>query len=513
MIEDLLRGWAAMEAALPDYEAAQRYYTGKIDEVFASERIRQQLAETGRRYRFNLAKIPVEQLADRIELVAVTAPDQTTINEEIEAIWQANDLDVHYADLVLKTCEYGDAYMMVWPVDDEDGLDQALTQAGVQFSVHAPLHARMMYDPENPRRKDFFIQRWEVREPDGTDRWYVILWYVDRFERWRSRQGGALTEAAGWELDERDDDLDPVVEHAFGNIPFFHHRIKTLPYGTPAHYAGYGCQDAVNKSLITQLTTTDSHGFPQRYALTDTGAELSQNNDGPDFPEDDQATLDGSIRGGQSSNLRGGPGVLLELTGKKAVGQFAAADPAAFLDPAAFYIRLMAQLTGTPLHYFDPTGGVPSGESLKVADAPLARSADRAQTMLHSPVVETWQFALDLAGAGADIPLDIRWAPSHVATSTDDWTVVQAKQAAGVPQDKTLVEAGYEPSQVRTWLDQEAEAMDLNRRVALLNTMADAIQKLGAATALGAIDQATVNALVNQLMPQAVPAPGSEEAA
>jgi len=517
MIEDVVHGWASLDAAAPGYLKAKHYYEGDVDEVFSSVRIRAAIAETGLRYRFNLAKTPVETLADRVELVAVTAPDQASISERIEEVWDANDMDVHYPDLILRTFEFGDGYLGVFPLEQEDDEaqdDPEAVAAGVEIVYHSPLNNRMIYDPENGRRKLFFIKRWPVFRPGVEEPlWRVDLWYPDMVERWISKTGGDLKRAEGWqEYTEPDEDgADWELVNPFGEIPFFHHR-NALPYGKPVHFAAYGCQDAINKSLITQLTTMDSHGFPQRYRLIDQDSATEGGAPGPDFPDDaDAATGNGSLVGGEGTGLRGGPGTMLELVGKGSVGQFPAADPTVFLDPASFYVRLMAQLTSTPLHYFDPSGEVPSGESLKVADAPLTKSAERAHVMLRGTIVETWSFILRLLGVQVD-RLDVRWAPAQVATGTDDWNVIETKQRAGVPQHQTLVEAGYESEQVMAWLDQEGEAMDLARRLALLNTMADAIQKLGAGVGLGVIDEATAQQIIAQIVPQTMPAPGTEEA-
>src|SRR5690606_19596793 len=127
-----------------------------------------------------------------------------------------------------------------------------------------------------------------------------------------------------------DDDQDPdawSLDNPTERVPFVHYRTAT-PYGRPVHRAAYSPQDAINKLLITQLTTTDSHGWPQRYALTDRGADLDTASDVPDW--DDDADSDDGVEnrlGGTVSQLRSGPGTIMDLVGKRAVGQFDAANP------------------------------------------------------------------------------------------------------------------------------------------------------------------------------------------
>lgn len=464
MIDDLVHGWTEMDNALPAYEKAEAYFDGCIDEVFGSARMRRLAAETAERYRFNFIKTAVTVLAHRVELLAVTAPGNGAANTAIEDIWDANDMDVHYPDLILRAFKYGDAYLMAWPLYTDDPTttaDDELVASGVELTVHSPMNCRLIYDPENERRKLFFIKRWKLRQPGGVV-WRVDLYYPDHIEQWVSTAGVDTGSTDGWQPWPADEN-DPeswVLDNPYGEIPFFHHR-NALPYGVPEHRDGYGCQDAINKALITQLSTMESLGWPQRYALTETGAELDQNNDAPLW-NDDAATSDASMNGtgypddnntlrvSPSSRLHGAPGTLLELQGMKSVGQFDAAEPAVFTDPAQFYIRSMAQITETPLHAFDPSGDTPSGESLKVAEAPLVKRAQNREVMLRGPVQETWKFALRVRGITVE-RIDVRFAPAESATGKSDWETVALKQEAGVPKDQTLIEAGYEPELVSTW--------------------------------------------------------------
>lgn len=512
MINDLIAGWTELQDALPGYLEAERYYEGDVDEVFANPVARAAIARTGERYRFNLAKTPVNVMADRVEIASIIAPDSDAVSQTIEDIWDANDMAVHYPDLFRMSFEYGDAYLQVWPVEEEQGdddvmvADDTLRRVRVELTSHHPKNCRVVYDPENPRRKAFVLKRWPVRD-DATTRWRVDLYYPDRIERWVSLPNVNPNTVDAWQpfLDADQDINDWEIENPYGEIPFFHYRTG-LPYGVPEHAAGYSTQDALNKLLITQLTTTDSHGWPQRWALTEAGAELDQAGDGPNW-EDDTDLDEGGVEHplGIPSAMKSGPGTIMDLVGKRAVGQFEAADPGVFLEPATFYIRLMAQMTTTPLHYFDPSGDVPSGESLKVADAPLTKKVERREAMFKSPIQETWLFALMLLGQTVD-RLDIRWVPVEASAGKTDWEIAQAKQDAGVPRHQALVETGYEAEQVEQWMADEGSALDLVRRVELIGLMADAIQRLGSGVGLGVLSPEQASAIIDRIVGEAIAA-------
>lgn len=507
-LTDLITGWKAMEDALPDYLRAETYYEGKAEEVFASVRIEQKLRTTANRYRFNLAKTPVQVLADKIELAAVTGGTDA-VTEKIKEISDANNLEVEFPDLIRMALEYGDSYLMAWLLDPEDTPadvqpDPELEAARVELVVHNPKHNRMMYDPSNRRRKWFYIRRWCVDRPGGLTVWRVDLWYADRLEHYVSKTSDNLAEEAGWLpfdgfADVPESEVEPIEDNPFQEIPAFHYR-TALPYGVPVHQDAYGAQNAVTKILATQLDTVDSVGFPARYALTDEGAELDQANDDPDFPDGDDANAPSAgTRRASESNLRSGPGSLSYLHGVKDLKQFDPADPAVLLDPAEFFIRLMAQQTRVPMDSFDPNGEVPSGESLKVKHGPLNRNAKRLATAFTSPTLEVWKFALKLVSV-APGTLEVRWVPTETATGKEDWETIGLKQSAGVPQGQTLMEAGYAQETVDTWLDDDEEAMDLVRRSELVVRIADAAQKMGAAVGSGVMNAEQAQAVIAMLL-------------
>jgi hypothetical protein len=362
----------------------------------------------------------------------------------------------------------------------------------------------MMYDPSNRRRKWFWAKRWCVDRPGDTFVWRVDLWYADRVEHWVSLTSDNLAEASGWTeftgfADVPESAVEAAEDNPYGEIPAFHFR-TALPYGVPVHRDAYGAQDAVTKLLCVELDSVDAVGYPARFALTDAGAELDQATDDPDFPSGDDANAPAAgDRLASESNLRTGPGTLSYLHGVKTLVQFDPADPKTLLDPTEFFIRLMAQQTNTPMNFFDPAGEVPSGESLKVKLAPLYDHAKDLQTSFTAPTLESWKFTLKLAKVNAGT-LEVRWVPVEVASGKEDWETIGLKQGAGVPQSQTLVEAGYEQGTVDTWLDDEAEDMDLMRRADLMVKVADAAQKLGAAVGSGVMNAEQAQQVIAMLM-------------
>lgn len=514
-VEHVLTGWEAIEEALPEYVEAEKFYCGNVEEFFSSKKIEDLVAQTGQPYRFNFAQKPVTALLGRVELRGLTVPGDEDATDVIKDVYDANDMDAGYPDVFLTAFEYGDAYELVLPYDrDGDGKtddlpgvgDDELTKVGVESILLAPKECRLMYDPDNDRRKLFFIRRWDITPKDkdakGSEQYRVELVYPDVIEKWETNEGADPSKAESWQLVDEE-------PHEHGEIPVFHYR-TAKPYGVPVHRNAYAPQLAINKMLITQLTTSDAAGWPQRYLLTDDGAVLDQQADSPDWAADENATAaaggyaPGEGRAGVGSNVRGGPGTLQVYTGTKEVGQFDAADTSLhFMQPAMQYIRIMAVLTDTPLHDLEQTIIPPSGESRRVAEQPLVNKARDMQRRFRSTISERWRFTLRLAGVEVR-QIDVRWRPPYSADDTHDWQVVQLKQQSGVPTDQTLLEVGYEGEQVARWLDSTTEAMSLPQRAALVVSIADAGQKLAALVSASAMKPEQANSLIGLMLGKAM---------
>lgn len=507
MSNDLVLGLKELDRAYPHYERAARYFEGEPREVLElfHPRIRAMLARMGQAYRFRLARKPVTVLANRLKLTSVTVPDDDGATRLLDDIRSANQMGIWEQEVILRTLEYGDAYAMVWPVDeDEPTLPEKLRQVGVEITVHTPLNVRVVYDQQTRRRALFVVNRWlERNEVLGTEQQRVDLYYRDRVERyyragaptwapiagalgvslgylWGAGESMAQSDAGGWLpfVDDQSDDTG-VLDNPYGELPFFHYR-NAVPYGRPEHADAYGPQDAINKLLTTHLASVDAMGFPQRVALMDPAAVLDENNDDPDWDDDTEAAVQSGAtpkKSGVGSSQRSGPGILQYLTGIKDVKEFSPAESANFTDPVELYVRLMALATDTPLHELDPSTDPPSGKALKVANAPLDARQEHRETLLTPPFAEMYQFALLVKGTHVT-SVEVEFAPVPQTEDPDDWEVAEQKERRGVPQAQVLRERGYSDDQIDEWTATDDET-DLRHRVDLLVQLGTALGGVG----------------------------------
>lgn len=505
---DLVAGLKAIEEAFPKYDKAEKFYEGTQPEVFNNRKIAALLAPSAGQFRLNFAATPCDVVADSLSISAVVAVvsgentgDDAETNEEATArleteVWEDNGLGQAMPSYILKTGMYGDGYLFVWPGEEE---------GTVEVHWNSPKSARMIYADERPTTPLYYVKRWKEDETNGSI-WRANVYYENRVIRFSAAKDGKGDSKAKW-APFADDEGDSEITHENG-FPIYHLR-NAVPYGCPEHERGYGPQAAIDKLAVTLVETVEAAGFPSRYALTEGDALIDGGIDNPDFDDDadDVATsTDGTDRK-DSSRYRVGPGELALMPGVTETGQYDSANPDSILKPIAFFVRVLAQLTTTPMHYFDTEwmggGDAPSGESLRVADAPRVKKADKRKDMYGPALEDAFTNALEMIGV-AGVRADIRWAATSSIDDVDGWDVLSKKNEQGVPQSQTLREAGYDGDLVDSWLDSDDEALSLARRVAVLDQIGDAMQKISSGVAAGVLSAENAAALVEGVLSAAL---------
>jgi hypothetical protein len=358
-----------------------------------------------------------------------------------------NDLQIDADEIHRRALVYGDCYAIVWT--DVEG--------NITVDYNSPLTTVMVYDDERPRVKRFAAKLWQSEDPlDHTKKTsHLNMYYTDRIEKY-TMPGEVvnIVSHSGFALNE-------VVENPWGEVPVFHFR-TSKQYGRPEHVDAYGPQDAINKLIVTHMTTVDYQGAPQRYALSGSGnsAEFE------DF-EDDAAVEDNIGR------LKNGPGELWYLRGVDKVGEFSPADHKVFTEPVKDFVRSMASITCTPLHYFEKTGSIPSGESLRTAEAPLIAKVKDRQITFGSTWTDMFRFILKIDNS-AEPNVQVKWKDIESMDSLDNWEVAVKKRVVGVSLEQVLIEMGYDLEVARAIAATEESLTDLSQNTNTNNVLMEA---------------------------------------
>ena len=490
---DLARALDELEAAQPAYQEAEDQYEGKPKEFFGSPKLKKALERTGTHWNLPYAGIIVDSVRDRMELQAVTS-SEASVAEWLEESWTRNGMDQESDDVTQWGLVYGECYALVWPEDEED-------ERAVGVFYNSPRIMRLFYDEETERTKRFAAKVW--KRHDGRVR--ANLYYGDRLEKYLSKKPkpkGAkdfepyvdlIREAENEEGELVAEEVWPIP-HDLGEVPVFHFRTRR-PRGVPEHKRAYSPQAMVNKLVIGLMASNDFQGFPQRWAL----AGEADADDSTEFEDEDLEFLDEGeepgVRQGEDAKLRSGPGELWWLQGVKDVGQFEAADVDAFLKPLRMILESMGSLTQTPTDFFlSAEGSAPSGESRRVAHAPLTKKVKDRQQNFGATWEDLWSFAAMLGLGMKERPaVSITWAPSESYDDGDSWDVAEKKQGAGVPRKRVLLEQGYSENDVDNWYpEDESDEVSVNvlhERVELLGAIATAAKDIGLAVQLGVMTE------------------------
>lgn len=412
-MSDIKKALDAITDRRNHYLIAESYYEGLQPELFSNDSWLKMFRIDNKHFRFNFAKSVVDAVSNRLEIANILGVTEEA-NAEINRIWEKNDLELDANEIHRYSLMYGDSYAIVWTDPTGD----------ITVDYNSPLTTIIIYDDENPRIKRFAAKLWQTTDSQGKNIAKLNMYYPDRIEKYSAfGEIDMMMSASGF---------TPVgiVENPWNEIPVFHFR-TTKQYGRPEHIDAYGPQDAINKMLATHMTTVDYQGAPQRYALSGGG-------NSSEFEDFDETATDAENLG----KLKNGPGELWYLKGISKVGEFAPADHKVFTEPVREFIRSMASITNTPLHYFEKTGNVPSGEALRTAEAPLLKKVQDRQVSFGNAWRDMFRFILSVEGIESDV--EVKWQAVESMDSLDAWEVAVKKRVVGVSLEQVLVEMGYD---------------------------------------------------------------------
>jgi hypothetical protein len=491
-MNDLGEALDAMEYSDSGYCKAKAYSDGPVEEVFTSRRVRRLLRDSGVSFQTLLGDVVIDAVANKLRIESITS-DSDARTALLAAVDEANSMALVRPAVMRRALQLGDSYLWAWPVFDDAGEP---VPGRVLISVFGPREMRVLYDEDEPGTPRLAIQKWTTKTTAGK-RVRVDLIYPDRIEHYISQ--GDRASKAGDFVPYATEDRDAVEDNPYG-FPVYHFHGTGLPgeYGTPEHKSFYGTQAKLLKLEIGDMAGIDFATLPQRVALRDAGVKASS----PDDLDEDEFAVSPDGRrttsptgDDRTAKLSSEPGSLWDLVGYKDVKQLEPPSAAVFLDRRAAYLREGAVASSTPLHAFDRTGQIPSGEALKTANEPLDAKSGARKTSFDSTWRRFYAFVLKLLGED-DAPVSLAWAPIESTDVTTKLAQAKQKQELGVPLDQSLTEISYKAEDVARWLEDGDGGLTV--RVELLAKLGDAVASFSTAVAAGLLDQSVVQAVITK---------------
>jgi hypothetical protein len=481
---DLSQAISEITRHAADYQKAYKYWRGTQAEVFASPNLKTALKQTGAsEYGVSIGKRVVAAVTDRLEITSVDVDDTTS--ETLNGVMKDNRMDIKQPDLFRRAVSLGDMYATVWP--DPDG-------SGVEIVLRSPETMRTFYDPENEDRALYTGLTW--LQPDKHRR--VILFYPDRIEQYigkKAEQGKTSCEPKDYMpfTPDADDPYAWVETHAYGRAPVFHFRTAT-PYGISELEDVYGAQNLLTKEIATLAAATEGYGWPLRAALSKAGT-LGDRSAAIGWDDQQNVPAGSQLNSRQRGpNIKSNPGDIVTLHDTDSLVSLPPADVANFTEPIRLALELVNTVSGKNVYSHNWSRADASGVAQQERDRPLVKIVEAYQRLFGAELTDLYEFALSLLGV-ADAEVSVTWSEAQLTDDVQSANTAAAKQNAGVPQDVTLVEMGYLPTQVEEW-SKGTELTNLGTRVKLVSEIGAALGQLGGAQQLGVITPEIVNAVL-----------------
>jgi hypothetical protein len=143
------------------------YYTGRPPLPWGSEDSKAKFYRFQQTSRSNFAALIVQAPGDRCGVRSISTAVDHDENGDQEAwrLFTANDLDIHFSDVVRTAAKFGESYMAVAMPDDDTG--QAV------ITAEDPRQMIVAYDPMRPRR---VVAAFKIYHDDQASKDVAILW-------------------------------------------------------------------------------------------------------------------------------------------------------------------------------------------------------------------------------------------------------------------------------------------------------------------------------------------------
>jgi hypothetical protein len=442
-------GWAldSLKARAGKYVLYRDYYQGTHELMIDADRRKTLFGRMFAELHMNLCSPVVDSLVDRLQISGFsdssTQPDGKKNAEVQDAfdLWKRNRMPRRAGQLHLEAVSGGDAYLIVWP--NRKGEATFYPQKGHEVAVD--------YDPDE-QGKVTRAAKWFER--DGKYR--LNLYYEDRIEKYaadKKHKGTADEKNKASDYSVKPDQFEKwrdegeawPIPNEYGVVPVFHfaNNADLGEYGVSELADAIDVQRMVNWFAFQTLIGVEFHAMLQRYA---TGIEIEVD------PVTGQAKDDNFLSGYEKVWM---------LPEGATVGVLPSGDVNALSELVNKGATWMALTTQTPVHYFQMTANLVSGEAQKTAEQKLdSKVLDRQISFGDS-----WAKAMALAlrierGMRADgLVLDCNFKDTKPRNELEFWTNAQTKTMLGVSNRQVLREAGYTDDQIDAFQEEKQAEM------------------------------------------------------
>ncbi|GAB3459198.1 phage portal protein [Actinophytocola sediminis] len=438
------RQWLTRLTNAHNYEVPElwrllNYYEGQQPLSYLHPELLTTLDDRVRQLVINWPRQVVDALEERIDLDGFRIGGQSAIDEDLDHIWQYNDLDAGYQQAHVTSMVGKRAYVIVGANPNPADADFPI------ITVESPLEVHAELDPAT-RRVVAARKAWTDRQLDDTIRYFQTLYLPDVTVTYAA-------DGTGWREITRD-------EHGLGEVPvvpIVNRPQLWAPLGTSELTDVIPLSDAACKIATDMMVSAEFHAMPRRWALG--------------FDEDDFTDAAGNkvspwqtIAGKIWSTIKNKKDDGVE------VGQFPEADLRNFHETLRALAVMVSTVSGQPLHNLGYSSDNPaSADGIRAAEA---RHVKRAERRIRG-FEQAWERVMRLALLVRDgeVPRSSRWMetvwadPATPTFAQKADAVVKLYQADKlVPRRMARRTLGYTGPQIADMEAEDREAAEQAQR-------------------------------------------------
>ncbi len=426
------------------------YFDGEQSLVYSTEIFKEVFGEAFVGFKDNWCEVVINATNSRLEVTGFNFKDDddfTTANK----IWDVmllNEIDEQQKDLHEGVLVEGRAFAIVWPDDD----------LGAVVDWQPGQLCRIFYDPDRRTKALWAVKRWTVE----TGEVYVTFYTPDAVYKFvdngagqppssdRPSSSSALTEIPGvgyfGSLEERriEGEMWPLP-NPFGRVPvveFNNTSYRSEIKGTIPQ------QDALNKTLLDMMVTSEFQAMHQRVVETMSSAPVGGWKSGP-----------GEVWQFKPSFDSDGNHIPSQFK------TFETSDPSSYMQPISMWLQHMALTSSTPVRYFMQSdrggrGDSPSGDSLLVDDKPLNDKVEDKQKRLGNRWVEVARLVAQALNIDSSSTLlgETVWKDPRHDYRLSTYVEGQALITIGVPIEFVVTKLGFTPEETQMVLEMVEKA-------------------------------------------------------
>ena len=142
-------------------------------------------------------------------------------------------------------------------------------------------------------------------------------------------------------------------------------------------------------------------------------------------------------------------------------GEFAAANISQYTDVVEMFDTFISRVSKVPVHYLKMAGDFPSGEALRMAEAPFISKVEDRQRANGAVWADAMRYAVRLSGMEVEPgALRVNWQSAAPLSDEEKYVRARDMNSLGFSFDSILRELGYEPKQIDTIKQERTEEQE-----------------------------------------------------